>query len=305
MVVKKNKAICTLLCILTMTTVFTFTIFAEETADVKKGVAVIDGVIDEIWSKADELPISKINPDPGADTGTTGYAKVMWNDQDLYVLIVVNDANSVNPSNGGSSSSTDAIEVYFDIQNRKGDSYSEDGEFYFGIFAGDEIDYVNFSEGIALTDIDVVECKSVVTGNQIVYEIKCPLEDLSNNAVSVAAGHKLGFEVQINDDTDGTAPREAAYNWSDGENQAWERTSALGTLTLADTEVMPAAEPVEPASADIPEEQPVSEAAPEEPVAIAPVTSAPATNDGNGLLIFVLLAVACTGVVLRAKSQKR
>jgi endo-1,4-beta-xylanase len=266
------------------------TVYAEETAQIKIGVAVIDGVIDEIWSNADELAVKKINPDPGADTGTTAYAKALWSDSDLYVLVVTNDANGINPPND-SVSVSDSIEVYVDIQNKKSEGYLEDGEFYYGVYAGGAV--TELSEGAAYTDAALLQdCKSVVTGNQIVYEFKLPLDKLSNGKAAIAAGSKIGFDVQVNDDADAASPREAAYNWSDADNGAWEKTSALGTFTLSDVEAAPEIiVETEPAT-DVPAANTETDTAQTPPVVAAPQTG----DSGFILIIFALSAIAATAI---------
>src|SRR5690606_28448282 len=49
---------------------------------------LIDGEIDEVWNQAIKLPIDQFQQ---AHNVATGQARVLWDDENLYVLVEVND----------------------------------------------------------------------------------------------------------------------------------------------------------------------------------------------------------------------
>jgi len=273
------------------------TVSAEEKADIKKGTAVIDGVIDEIWDHVDAYPISKVNPNTGNDSGTTGYWKGVWSGNDLYILVVVNDANIVTMNDNQDDENRlpnagDGVEIYIDVLNDRSEDpgYQNIGEIHFGMFPTGKMHL--FDNGVADMDMLNQNSKASVNGNQIVYEFKLPLDKLSGGRLSsVSVGHKMGLDVQICDSDTGTDWRLAALNWSDDLDLAWQSTVYCGTITLTDVEAMPqVVEPEEPLAVEA-----------DEP---APVPSTPASpTTGNIGMVLMVLAVLGSAVVLKKRTS--
>lgn len=100
------------------------TIFAERPTGViyrTTKVPIIDGQIDDIWATAIQYNIDKkfLNEEPTfGDVGTT-YWKALWDDNGMYILVVVND-DVWYPYWAGSGFSFweyDKVELYFDTNS--------------------------------------------------------------------------------------------------------------------------------------------------------------------------------------------
>ncbi len=179
------------------------------------GTPTIDGVIDGVWSKTPALPIDSYQL---AWQGASGTAKVLWDAQNLYVLMQVNDAqldkSSVN------AHEQDSVEVFLDENNAKLFSYDEDDGQY----------RVNFDNETSFNPpslADGFESATVVSGTNYVVEMKLPFKTItpSNNM-------QIGFDAQINDAKDGG--RQSVATWNDTTGQGYQDPSVFGVLTLSE-----------------------------------------------------------------------
>ncbi|MDM5329208.1 endo-1,4-beta-xylanase [Neobacillus sp. CF12] len=183
------------------------------------GTPVIDGNIDGVWSNATELPINRYQM---AWQGANGVSKVLWDNENLYVLIQVSDSqldkSSPNPWE------QDSIEIFVDENNAKTSSYEEgDGQYR-----------VNFDNESSFNPASIAEgfqsaTKVSGSGNGYSVEVKIPLKTITpeNNT-------KIGFDVQINDGKDGA--RQSAATWNDTTGLGYQDTSVFGILTLIKTD---------------------------------------------------------------------
>ncbi|WP_349654881.1 endo-1,4-beta-xylanase [Neobacillus sp. DY30] len=177
------------------------------------GTPMIDGTVDGIWSKAAELPINRFQM---AWQGANGVSKVLWDKENLYVLIQVSDSqldkSSPNPWE------QDSIEVFVDENNAKTSSY-EDGDGQYRVNFDNETSFnpVRIGEGF--------ESATKASGNGYTVEVKIPFKTITpdNNT-------KIGFDVQINDGKDGA--RQSAATWNDLTGLGYQDTSVFGVLTL-------------------------------------------------------------------------
>src|SRR5690625_4600404 len=101
----------------------------EEDETARKGTAsygtpVIDGQVDEIWEDAETLSIDRYQQAWDVATGT---AKVLWDDDNLYVLVHVSDSE-LDKSNTTDKHEQDSIEVFLDENNGKTSFYEKDDE---------------------------------------------------------------------------------------------------------------------------------------------------------------------------------
>jgi endo-1,4-beta-xylanase len=198
---------------------------AEHEADEKEanqgtavfGTPVIDGTVDGVWSKAAELPINRYQM---AWQGANGVSKVLWDNQNLYVLIQVSDSqldkSSPNPWE------QDSIEVFVDENNAK-TSFYEDGDGQYRVNFDNEASFnpISIAEGF--------ESKTHVSGNGYTVELKIPLK-----TITPVNSTKIGFDVQINDGQDGA--RQSAATWNDMTGLGYQDTSVFGELTLIKTD---------------------------------------------------------------------
>ncbi|WP_310832211.1 endo-1,4-beta-xylanase [Paenibacillus pedocola] len=190
-----------------------------DTTDANVSTAVygspkVDGTVDALWNNASELSVNRYQL---AWQGATGVAKTLWDDQNLYVLIQVSDAQLDKGS--PNAWEQDSVEIFLDQNNAKTSFYQEDdGQF--------RVNYDNETTfnppGIAAG----FESATKVSGTNYTVEVKLPL-----NKISAANDKKLGFDIQINDAKDGA--RQSVAAWNDTTGNGYQDTSIYGVLTLS------------------------------------------------------------------------
>lgn len=178
------------------------------------GTPAIDGSVDSVWSKAPEM---KLDTKQMAWSGTTGTAKALWDDDNLYVLVQVRDdqLNKTNPNVW----EQDSVEIFVDENNGKTSSFQDDDGQY----------RVNFENLATFNPAEMAagfESKVSVSGTNYTVEMKIPFKKVkpANNA-------KIGFDAQINDAKDGN--RISVNAWNDPSGQGYQDTSVFGELTLS------------------------------------------------------------------------
>jgi endo-1,4-beta-xylanase len=181
------------------------------TAVAIKGTPVIDGVEDEVWKKAPEMKINLFIQGQGA----TGVGKALWDNQNLYVFVKVQDKvlSKKNPS----GYLQDSVEIFVDEKNNKSPEYDKDDAQYRINFTGD---FSSRGYPSAYTSAQAI------TADGYVVEVKIPFQ-----FIKPAPGTKIGFDLQINDDP-GSGTRESYAKWNDPTNESFRNTSGFGTLIL-------------------------------------------------------------------------
>ena len=195
-----------------------------EQIDMEAGFAmvppVIDGEVDAIWSVA---PTQSFVPlaDPANASGTW---KVLYDAENLYVLLDVTDDSLQNDSEAAWQD--DSVEVYFDGGNTKLSTplSGDDHQYTFG-WTADDIQGTNiagYTEGIEHAQA------TTATGWRI--EIKMPW--LSIQDAAPQAGDLIGIDCYYNDDDDGGDTREGKM-LSFSAVEGWNDASQWGTAILA------------------------------------------------------------------------
>ena len=201
-----------------------------EKVDMEIGFAtpVIDGQVDYVWEGA-----STHNMVPQGDpANASGSWKVLYDSENLYVIVDVTDDSLQNDSAG--SWQDDSVEIYFDGGNTKVNTplSGDDHQYTFG-WTTDEIQGTNIdgaTEGIEQAQVDTD------TGWRI--EIKLPW--LSLQGAMPQARDLIGIDCYYNDDDDGGDSREGKM-LTFSAVEYWNDASGWGTAVLG---VIP--EPVDP-----------------------------------------------------------
>ncbi len=179
----------------------------------KYAAPVIDGIVDNAWSNAPEIPVNQFQM---AWQGATGIAKALWDDENLYVLVQVSDAELDKSS--ANTYEQDSVEVFVDENNGKTSFYQEDDGQY----------RVNFDNETSFNPSGIaagfVSATKVSRTNYIV-EMKIPFK-----TVNPQEDFTIGFDVQINDAKDGA--RQSVAAWNDTTGNGYQDTSGYGVLTL-------------------------------------------------------------------------
>lgn len=190
----------------------------------------IDGEADDVWASADKfhaknVVIGKIDD----DNDLSGYVQLLWDETYIYAFATVFDDILMNDSGKKDVYQDDNIELYFDCNNSKGDSYdADDVQFSFNYGStsiytksvGDDNTY-----STAGIEFKIKEIKK----KGYVVEAAIPWSTIKCNEPKV--GLKIGFEFMIDDDDDG-GDRDGKLAWNSTADNAWQSASSFGTVTL-------------------------------------------------------------------------
>lgn len=176
------------------------------------GTISVDADADAAWGNAVNIPLT-INK--GSDASAN--AKVLWDDDNLYVYATVKDA--VLDKTGAQTHEQDSLEVFIDEDNGKTASYGEDDKQY-------RINYNNeqsFNGKKCLAE-NVKSATKTIDGGYVV-EAAFKWTD-----IKPANGTKIGLEFQINDAKDGK--RIGTLSWYDETGMGWSGSNVYGTVEL-------------------------------------------------------------------------
>lgn len=176
------------------------------------GTISVDADADAAWDNAVNIPLT-INKDSEASAN----AKVLWDDDNLYVYATVKDA--VLDKTGAQTHEQDSLEVFIDEDNGKTASYGEDDKQY-------RINYDNeqsFNGKKCLAE-NVKSATKTIDGGYVV-EAAFKWTD-----IKPANGTKIGLEFQINDAKGGT--RIGTLSWYDETGMGWSGSNVYGTVEL-------------------------------------------------------------------------
>lgn len=260
--------------------VFTTNIIAaaKPTENIKRGSAVIDGYIDEIWDYVDEMVLDRFSIE--GDTTASGYAKMLWDDENLYAIVVITDTTKNNETEA--LHTEDCLEVFIDLDNKKTTSYSEHNQFRFLYDIISPIGMRNL-ENISDNATDYIE----ITGRepndtQYIYEFKINYK--IGIDFKLTENMEIGIDFGYDDNTKGDGVRTAALSWN-AEGDVPSNPSFMGTIKLINEEAMPIAVIIE----EIPQVEENVEIGTTESIT---TVIAPATSDmGIGLIIVALLSL--------------
>lgn len=181
------------------------------------GTPTIDGVLDDGWT------LNRVISDKVAEnSNASGVFGLMADKNNLYIAVKVYDGNVVDPGYATASSHlTDSVEIFFDPECNRGTSYS----------GGDQQIRLGLS-GLAYSCTKATSLKTVKTAASrfdggYIIEAAIPWNVIS---LEYSKGKKFGFEVSINDSSDGTT-RDGAVAWS-ADGNSYCNTSKFGTAYI-------------------------------------------------------------------------
>jgi hypothetical protein len=200
-------------------------VFTPENGAARYGTPAIDGVVDAIWNTAPVLQVNKYidNATAPVTTGATSKVRVLWDEDNLYVLSEVTDPvlrkTNVNPWE------QDSVEVFLDENNGKTTSHQQDDRQY-------RINYDNGKTvGSQGSTSEFTSMTSQTSGGYLV-EVKIPFKTIKGSA-----GKVIGFDSQVNDDN-GIGARTSTAIWSDMKGNGYSNTSRWGNVTLLNQAVV-------------------------------------------------------------------
>ena len=176
------------------------------------GTISVDADADAAWGNAVNIPLT-INKGSEASAN----AKILWDDDNLYVYATVKDA--VLDKTGAQTHEQDSLEVFIDEDNGKTASYGEDDKQY-------RINYNNeqsFNGKKCLAE-NVKSATKTIDGGYVV-EAAFKWTD-----IKPANGAEIGLEFQINDAKGGK--RIGTLSWYDETGMGWSGSNVYGTVEL-------------------------------------------------------------------------
>lgn len=190
--------------------------------EAKKGTPIVDGEVDGIWADANEIATEIIT---AGKNPASAVVKTLWDENYLYVLAFVEDNNlsdiAENPWE------QDSIEFFIDENNGRTAEYEDDDAQY-------RVNYNNVQSFGAncLTDEFVTATKPMYDGETVIgylVEAAVPFKSIKE------AEHIIGFDVQVNDDSNADGVRDGMSNWNDASGVGYKNTEAFGLLKLVDS----------------------------------------------------------------------
>ena len=176
------------------------------------GTISVDADADAAWGNAVNIPLT-INKGSEASAN----AKVLWDDDNLYVYATVKDA--ALDKTGAQTHEQDSLEVFIDEDNGKTASYGEDDKQY-------RINYNNeqsFNGKKCLAENVKSATKTIVGGYVVEAAFKW-------TDIRPANGTKIGLDLQINDAKGGK--RTGTLSWYDETGMGWSGSNVYGTVEL-------------------------------------------------------------------------
>ena len=183
-------------------------------AEAAKGTPEIDGTIDSVWDNATAISLDTYTMGSGA----TGTAKMLWDENYIYVLAEVKDAVLSNAS--ANAYEQDTFEVFFDENNHKTASYESDDIQARVSYTGEK----TVTDGLS-TDAFISAAATTSDGYLVEYALPFTIAPFT-------AGQVVGFDVQINDDGDGAGKRTSIANWNDLTGMGYTDPSGFGVMKL-------------------------------------------------------------------------
>ena len=199
--------------------------YDTKTTQAIKGTPVVDGIMDEMWTKANEIEAKLVNQTiiPSNST-TTAKVRTMWDETNLYVISQVYDTAVANKD----IAEPDGIEFDVDEANDKtgvGNVVSGNpaaGVFQIFIFNSKKTGFGDKYTASA----DKFQGVVVPTDYGYIAEVAIPW-----TTITPAEGTTVGFEVQINDNISGEK-REGLVTWNTEACLGWSDTDSHGNLVL-------------------------------------------------------------------------
>ncbi|WP_338556445.1 endo-1,4-beta-xylanase [Paenibacillus sp. KS-LC4] len=182
------------------------------------GTPDIDGTIDDIWKDAAEI---QIDNHLMISSATSGTAKTLWDDENLYVLFQVKDTQLSKDNTD--KTKQDSVEAYVDEDRINAWPYREDDGQYRVNFAGDQS--FKFLSNSTPAVSPGFKSAAVTAGTEYTVEMKIPFK-----TITPVNGTQIRFDAQVNDATG--ANLVGVATWNDLLGRASKSTEVFGSLTL-------------------------------------------------------------------------
>ena len=186
-----------------------------QTAQAKYGSPSLNAA-DPLWQSAQEITVNQFLM---AWQGASGSARVLWDNQYLYILFTVNNAEM--NKNHPAPYEQDSIEIFIDEGNHREGYYQiDDGQYRINFDNEPSFSPANIAAGF--------ESSSVISGNSYAIAVKIPFR-----TIKPQAGAVIGFDLQVNG-ASSRGYRQSVAVWNDITGNAWQDPSLFGMLKLSE-----------------------------------------------------------------------
>jgi hypothetical protein len=196
-----------------------------------------DGVLDDTWFQlppfSDQLYCWSNTSDNYDQTLVSDWSdarfnfRMGWSSSNLFLFVRLWDDVKVLTADSGNPWESDAVEIFIDGDNNKGDAYDGANDNQIIVERKDQtaadITVVGANPGGASS----IQFKNRETPSGWDLEMIIPLNILG---ISPTEGSKFGFELQM-DDND-TGDRDAIRRWWNWNSDSWKNTGLFGTAEL-------------------------------------------------------------------------
>ena len=225
----KRNLVKALVFIFIFTAAISSNVLAAAESEALKGVAVVDGEMEDAWKEAKVMEATIIQPTSKMENPATAKVRAMWSEKYLYVYAEVTDTK-LNKDPAQKPWEVDSIEFFMDENNGKTEKYDSDDSQY-------RVDFENVRTaggGGRLVNFKESAVKKTDTG--YIVEAALPFK------IPVTEGKTIGFDIQVNDDP-GSGKREGIVGWSQTQETAFASSAVFGNLVLSNKEASGAAAP--------------------------------------------------------------
>jgi endo-1,4-beta-xylanase len=181
-------------------------------ADARYGTPSLNAT-DPLWRNAPEIPVNQYLM---AWQGATGSARVLWDEQNLYLHITVNNAE-MNKA-GRTIYEQDSVEIFIDEGNHKSvNFFDDDGQYWINFDNERSFNPTSLATGF--------ESRTSISGRTYTVTAKIPFRTIKPTANTL-----IGFDLQING-ASAQGIRQSIAIWNDTSGNETS-PSGFGVLRL-------------------------------------------------------------------------
>ena len=189
----------------------------------------IDGMIDDVWNTTESMYAFMYENDQWSLTDltdievATGYTKVLWTEDTLYLLAVIDDVTMESDA----QSTTNGINFWVsETYSGETDFNTAPGDWHIFCNADGGTNYYTGNKNV----YNEAEMAAERTEGGYIVEVAVPV---MTDGFAYSANHKIGYNISVDDDADGDNSRDTFTSWQSYDGRPyWENPSTLNEVAL-------------------------------------------------------------------------